>query len=104
MIIQSPTISSSYISSSLAAVYRTQPHRSYQNQALPQVFGTLGDHSVVNRIITTEWSLDYQIPVSFPPIQSARGALLLESHVQCMIMFTGLYKKKQVDKNGEIYY
>ena len=30
MIIQSPTISSSYISSSLAAVYRTQPHRSYK--------------------------------------------------------------------------
>ena len=29
MIIKSPTISSSYISSSLAAVYRTQPHRSY---------------------------------------------------------------------------
>ena len=28
-IIQSPTISSSYISTSLAAVFRTQPHRSY---------------------------------------------------------------------------
>ena len=51
----------------------------------------------------------YQIPVSFPPVKTrllVGGAVLLESHVklQCIIMFTGLYKKKQVDKNGEIYY